>query len=245
MTRAAWCAACALVTIGLACSSGKEDTTRSASGGLGASSGGAAETARGGTNSGCAESGGARANGGAHAQSGGAQSGGARSSGGAMSSTAGGPHEGGEAGAGATSTEVCDDPALVWRSANKTNYTSYPDPGSDECIKFNGCMWEGQFAGCDGVKSEAWVAAHNIVAAFPDFATLQLHQLCLRKGSKTIVVTVYDTCGDSDCDGCCTQNKGSADQLIDVESYTDARWGVPDGMIEWADLGPASGDACR
>ena len=139
----------------------------------------------------------------------------------------------------------CDDSSLVWRSANKTNYTSYPDPGSEECVKYNGCMWAGQFAACDAKQSEAWVSEHDIVAAFPDFDALKLHDLCLRRGTKTIVVTVLDTCGDDDCGGCCTQNRGSADELIDVESYTDARWGVPDGPIEWADLGPTATGGCR
>jgi len=160
--------------------------------------------------------------------------------------TAGGPAGPGGSGAagGAPSDDPCDGPDLVWRSANKTNYTSYPDPGSEECVKYNGCMWAGQFAACDGKKAEDWVASHNIVAAFPDFRELELHDLCLRKGDKTIVVTVLDTCGDSDCDGCCTENRGSADQLIDVESYTNDRWGVSDGAIEWADLGVTTGDGC-
>jgi len=89
-----------------------------------------------------------------------------------------------------------------------------------------------------------WVKSHNIVAAFPDLKTLELHDLCLKSGKKTIVVTVYDTCGDSDCDNCCTKNRGNKDELIDIESFTDARWGVPDGAIEWADLGPTTGSGC-
>jgi hypothetical protein len=32
--------------------------------------------------------------------------------------------------------------------------------------------------------------------------------------------------------------------LIDVESYTAKRWGVPDGRIQWADLGPTKGQGC-
>ena len=142
------------------------------------------------------------------------------------------------------SSSPCADATLKWKTARKTSYTSYPDPGSEECVKYNGCMWAGQFAACDGKKTEDWVAAHNIVAAFPDFATLELHDLCLRSGSKTLVVTVYDTCADSDCDGCCTENQGTADQLIDIESYTAARWGVGDGAIEWADLGPTKTAGC-
>jgi hypothetical protein len=150
--------------------------------------------------------------------------------------TGGSPGVGGTTGTGGTSTTRCDDPSLVWRSANKTNYTSYPDPGSPECIQYNGCMWAGQFAACNGTKPESWVASHNIVALFP-LDPYSDHDLCLRSGSNKIVVTAIDTCGDSDCNGCCTQNRGTADALVDVESYTDARWGVPDGPIEWADLG--------
>jgi hypothetical protein len=134
---------------------------------------------------------------------------------------------------------------LLWKSGAKTSFTSYPAPGSDECIKYNGCMYEGQFAACPNTEPVAWVMAHDIVAVFPDFASLALHDLCLRSGSRTIVVTALDQCADSDCSGCCTQNKGSADQLIDIESFTDARWGVPDGRIQWADLGPTQGSGCR
>ncbi|MET0792801.1 MAG: hypothetical protein ABW061_14875, partial [Polyangiaceae bacterium] len=137
----------------------------------------------------------------------------------------------------------CDTPGLVFKSANKTNYTSYPEPGSDECVKFSGCEYEGLFAACDGKQSLDWVKAHNIVAAFP-LAGLELHDLCLKSGNKTIVVTVYDTCGDDDCDGCCTENKGNKDELIDIESFTDQRWGVEDGPIQWADLGPTKSAGC-
>ncbi|HMI91479.1 MAG TPA: hypothetical protein VK509_08960, partial [Polyangiales bacterium] len=86
--------------------------------------------------------------------------------------------------------EDCKGAGLIWKSAQKTNYTSYPDPGSEECVRYNGCMWAGQFAACNGKKTEEWVAMHNIVAAFPDFVSLELHDLCLRSGDKTIVVTV-------------------------------------------------------
>ena len=169
-----------------------------------------------------------------------ASSGGGLATGGGTAASGGSPAAG-----GASSIAVCSSANLVWKSANKTNYTSYPDPGSEECIKYNGCTWAGQFAACNGTQSEAWVAAHDIVSAFPDFTALKLHDLCLRKGQKLIVVTVLDTCADSDCSGCCTQNKGSADELIDIESYTDTRWGVPDGPIEWADLGPTHGQGCN
>jgi hypothetical protein len=144
----------------------------------------------------------------------------------------------------AGATAACENASLKWRTANKTTYTSYPDPGSEECVKYNGCTWAGQFSACRSKQTEKWVAEHDIVAAFPDFATLKLHDLCLRARGKTIVVTVYDTCADSDCAGCCTENRGKAEQLIDIEHYTDARWGVGDGPIEWADLGPTKTGGC-
>jgi hypothetical protein len=147
---------------------------------------------------------------------------------------------------GAAPTSACDDPALTWKTGAKTNFTSYPTPGSAECIQYSGCMYEGEFAGCDQTEPLAWVMSHNIVAAFPDFTALKLHDLCLKSSTgKTIVVTVLDTCGDSDCNGCCTQNKGTAAELIDVESFTDMRWGVPDGRIQWADLGPTKTSGCK
>lgn len=173
---------------------------------------------------------------------------GGKGSGGGSSSagnTNAGSQTGGNPSGGAGAIADCSDPSLTWKSANKTWYESYPDPGSEECIKYNGCTWAGQFSACDGKKPEAWVQAHNIVSAFPDFDTLQLHDLCLKSGDKTLVVTVLDTCGDDDCGGCCTQNQGDADQLIDIESYTNERWGVDDGRIQWADLGPTRGDGCN
>ncbi len=147
---------------------------------------------------------------------------------------------------GSGGTAGCDTPGLIWKTANKTHYTSYPEPGSEECTIYNGCMWAGQFAACPNqVKPETWVASHNIAALFPGFEALKLHDICIKSGSKTMIVTVYDTCGDSDCSGCCTRNRGSADALIDLESYTNARWGLPDGPIQWADLGPTKGSGCN
>jgi hypothetical protein len=142
--------------------------------------------------------------------------------------------------------KTCNSPDLVWKTAQKTWYTSYPQPGSEECIKYSGCKYQGMFNVCGdakNVKSKEWVMAHNIVAMFP-LGNYGLHDLCLKSGTKTIVVTVLDTCGDNDCGGCCTQNKGSADALIDLESFTNMRWGVSDGRIQWADLGPTTGEGC-
>lgn len=157
------------------------------------------------------------------------------------SSDAGGPDSGAGPGSddGSGGVGLCDDPGLQWHTANKTTYESYPDPGSEECVVYHGCDYLGQFAACENTMSEAWVSGHDIVAVFP-LGDLALHRLCLRAGDHTRVVTVIDTCADADCDGCCSENRGDAEALIDVESYTDMRLGVADGPIEWADLGPGS-----
>ena len=39
--------------------------------------------------------------------------------------------------------------------------------------------------------------------------------------------------------------RNNADALIDMESFTNARWGLPDGRIQWADLGPTRGGGCE
>jgi hypothetical protein len=240
----------ALPTIGCGTSvAGMGGAPNSAAGKSGASSGAGAPSAAGGEMNGA----GAMSVAGAGTSAAGTGSAGASGAGASagragMLSTAGtvGSSAGssGSAAGGASGGSGCDLPGLVWKTANKTNYTSYPEPGSEECVKFSGCLYEGLFAACAQKRSLEWVKSHNIVAAFPDLETLRLHDLCLRSGKKTIVVTVYDTCGDSDCDNCCTENKGNKDQLIDIESFTDARWGVPDGAIEWADLGPTKGTGC-
>jgi hypothetical protein len=233
-------AAGAAGTSGNTGTAGNTGTTGSAGAGggvAGGGSGGAAGRGMGGASGAGGRAGGGGAGGAAGGSTGGA---GGRATGGAGGGGAGG------AGGGAMMSTACDAPTLVWKTGSKTNFTSYPEPGSDECIKYSGCLYEGQFAGCAKTETLAWVMSHNIVAAFPDFTALKLHDLCLKSSSgKTIVVTVLDTCGDGDCGGCCTQNKGSADELIDVESFTNARWGVSDGRIQWADLGPTKTAGCQ
>jgi hypothetical protein len=162
-----------------------------------------------------------------------------------VTATAGSSGVGSAGGGGTSTTAGCESAGLTWKTARKTWYTSYPDPNSEECVEFNGCMWAGLFAACNEKKTEDWVSKHNIVAAFPGYDGLELHDLCLKSGDKTLVVTVYDTCADSDCSGCCTQNQADNDALIDLESYTNERWGVEDGVIQWADLGPTQGDGCN
>jgi hypothetical protein len=135
------------------------------------------------------------------------------------------------------SSLTCDSPGLVFRTASKTNYESYPVPGSRECIEYSGCKYQGMFSVCGKqVKSKEWVMSHDIAAFFP-LGKMGFRNLCIRSGSRQMEVTVYDTCGDGDCNGCCTRNRRDAEALIDLERYTNERFGVPDGPIQWADLG--------
>lgn len=124
--------------------------------------------------------------------------------------------------------------SLTWQKARLTWYTSYPDPGSDECIKYSGCDYMGDFAAI-GHKSEEWVAAHNLVAVHSkDFNKYKLKTLRLKQKDFLIDAQVVDMCADSDCDGCCTQNANTGGGfLIDLESYGVKRFGLDDGTIEW------------
>jgi hypothetical protein len=154
---------------------------------------------------------------------------------------------GGSGGSGSTGTSGSSSIAgasgsggnssVAWRKANLTNFESYPDPGSDECINFNGCTWAGMFAGIEGKQTLDWVKAHNILAVHSkDFAKYKLKTLRLKQGSKQIDAVVYDECADSDCSGCCTQNAGSIGFLIDIEKYSMQRFGSGDGVVDWTCL---------
>jgi hypothetical protein len=130
-----------------------------------------------------------------------------------------------------------DDDNLEWRDANLTTFTSYPEPGSDECENFSGCEYAGHFAFVEGQQSEEWVESHNIAAVHSDDADYYaLKTLRVRSGSNEIDVTVYDMCSDDDCNGCCSNNSSETGFLIDLESFTSDRFGVEDGIVEFACL---------
>ncbi len=126
----------------------------------------------------------------------------------------------------------------VWHQANLTWYTSWPEPGSEECIEYNGCTWAGYFAGVEGQMTEEWVKEHNIIAVHEkDWNKYKLKTFRLRMNGSTIDAVVYDMCSDSDCDGCCTENAGEIGFLIDIEKYTRERFdGNGDGVVEWTCL---------
>lgn len=129
----------------------------------------------------------------------------------------------------------------VWNKANLTWYISWPDPGSEECVVYNGCEWSGYFAALSDQQTEEWVREHNIISIHEkDFGKYKLKTFRLRQNDRTIDAVVYDKCADSDCDGCCTKNAGELGFLIDIESYTCERLSGTkdgcDGVIEWTCL---------
>ena len=132
---------------------------------------------------------------------------------------------------GAVAKVTCEG---EWRSAALTKYESYPDPGSVECVKYNGCKWAGQFYGVQGKKPENWVARTNIAAVHQkDWRRYGGKSLRLRKSGQEIVVQVLDLCSDSDCNGCCTNNLGGDGYLIDIEKYTMQRFGSGSGEVKF------------
>jgi len=127
-----------------------------------------------------------------------------------------------------------DDEDLTWQDANLTMFISYPEPGSEECEEFSGCEYQGRFSFVDGQQSEEWDEAHNIAAVHSNVSDqYALKTLRVRSGDMRIDVVVYDECSDSDCDGCCTRNSSDTGFLIDLESYTSARFGMEDGIVEF------------
>lgn len=137
-----------------------------------------------------------------------------------------------------TTTAAAD---TIWNKANLTWYISWPDPGSEECVKYNGCQWAGYFAGLENQQTEEWVSQHNIISIHEkDWDKYMLKTFRLRQNGRYIDAVVYDKCSDSDCDGCCTQNAGQLGFLIDIESYSCERLTGDkegcDGVVEWVCL---------
>ncbi len=146
-------------------------------------------------------------------------------------------------------------PKTGWQSAAATWYISYPpccsDPRADqkECAENNGCAYQGVFAGTSKRMSKRWVERNNIAAVFqvPDHKN-QLEWDFKWKGKKIeikneygrkMIVNVLDTCKDSDCKGCCTQNANTGGgTLVDLEINTATRFWGPGAIpglktIQW------------
>lgn len=132
----------------------------------------------------------------------------------------------------------------TWKNALATVFNSYPaccpkspnyDPKASktECTDYSGCDYLGTFAAI-GHKSIDWVKQNNIVSFFQlgqtdktwnaQWANKKLRLRNPKTGS-TLDVVVADTCGDHDCNGCCTKNaKQGGGFLVDMESNTASRF---------------------
>jgi hypothetical protein len=147
---------------------------------------------------------------------------------------------------GCTGDEVCnssgscgppsDNPTGV---ASFTWYESYApcckdnpnyDPSADttECDLYSACDYPGMFAAFDQKMSFEWVQTHNVVAFFDadhptheEWLALYANKVIrLTKGEVIVDALIADTCGDEDCDGCCTENSQPSGRLVDMEYWT-------------------------
>lgn len=135
-----------------------------------------------------------------------------------------------------------------WSRATATWYTSYPkcchDKSADqtECRDNSGCRWEGYFKAFPNKQPKEWVEKTDIVAFYTSpndknrsewDSKWKNKKLRIKnpKTGKTMEVTVYDTCDDGDCGGCCSRNADrNGGTLIDLEEHTARRF--YDGKIE-------------
>jgi len=125
-----------------------------------------------------------------------------------------------------------------WTPASWTWYNSYAaccpenpnyDPNADnsECELYNACQWSGYFAYVDGQKPYSWVANTDIIAFFSSYgdnAAYGNKRLRMKVNTTVIEAEVLDTCGDSDCNGCCTRNSQPSGYLLDMEENTVVRY---------------------
>jgi hypothetical protein len=120
-----------------------------------------------------------------------------------------------------------------WMPAQFTTYTSYApccldspnyDPNADttECDLYSACSYTGAFAYI-GNKSFDYVRNNNLIAFFTpngDNQSFGNKQMRVSANGQTVEVLVADTCGDQDCNGCCTANAQPSGYLVDMEYWT-------------------------
>jgi len=127
-----------------------------------------------------------------------------------------------------------------YETARWTWYISYPkccpdqphydpDASTDECTIYNGCAWDGDFAYV-GHRPFEYVQQTDIIAFFSTTNNAAYGKQVMRIYSPVHDHTVeaalvLDTCGDLDCNGCCTENAnaGGTGFLVDMEENTVVR----------------------
>lgn len=148
-----------------------------------------------------------------------------------------------------------------YENARWTWYISYPrccedqphyDPTArrDECDVYNGCAWDGDFAYV-GNRPLSYVQNTNIVAFFASNGETygkKIISVYSPVHDKTVEAIVLDTCGDSDCNGCCTENANTGGgYLVDMEEETVLKHfgslDEVDGLVCWKILPDEDYDA--
>jgi hypothetical protein len=145
--------------------------------------------------------------------------------------------------------------AGTWQKASFTTYTSYapccksnpnydPKYPTEECDDYSACDYPGDFAAI-GHKSFSWVKSHDLIAFYDSSdkkgkqfdSKYANKQVKLRKNGVELTALIADTCGDWDCDGCCTANAKPSGFLVDMEYYTILRYfgstDAAEGQIEF------------
>ena len=129
-----------------------------------------------------------------------------------------------------------DDGNDGYKLATFTAYWSYadcckdlpnydPKANTDECTDFSACKYSGGFAAI-GHKSIDWLKKNSVIAFYdnsdPDgknfltkYGGKTIH---LRKNGITFDAIIADTCGNDDCNGCCSKAKHGI--LVDMEYWT-------------------------
>ena len=116
-----------------------------------------------------------------------------------------------------------------------------PTASTEECDDYSGCEYMGDLAAFvtkdnpEGFVSFEFVTANNLVAFF-DNSDPKGSNWFNHYAKKTIQITkkyngkmyafnatIADTCGNSDCHGCCTINSKPSGYLVDMEYYTVMR----------------------
>jgi hypothetical protein len=112
------------------------------------------------------------------------------------------------------------------------NYDSSADTA--ECDLYSACDF-GQFA-YSGQKSFNWVQSNNIIAFFSSFGDNKSFRNKMMRRARLWWTLVVDTCGDSDCNGCCLSNPEPSRYLVDMEYWTVVN--------NFGDISTAQGQIC-
>ena len=144
-------------------------------------------------------------------------------------------------------------------TASFTYYDSYPaccpdnpnynpKASTEECDDYSGCKYSGDFAAI-GHKSFSYVKSNNLIAFYDNsdpsgkkfMTNYGGKQIKLTKGTVSFTAQIADTCGNGDCNNCCSKNSQPTGFLVDMEYYTLIRnfgsTGAADGSIKFEILG--------